>query len=184
MERADEHLVRSPVSHRRGGLVVTESPRARWQRPAGYGKHLSAIRRFFLQPQERYTVAELARLWKVHPDDVRDVLHDELTRTSSPEPPIAWADAVGASVAFRMLRPLDIERALGLDFSRVRPDTWRTVSVVVHLPKFVTDAVANEPSLPADLPLELRLERALIELYVRHESRSGAPDATERRHQR
>lgn len=147
-----------------------------------YGGHLLAIRRFFLQPQESYAVEDLAALWRVRPDDVCAIYHDELARTSSTGR-IEWADAAGASIAFTMLRPVDIERALGSEFGRVRPDTWRTVPILVHLPKFVIEAVTNEPALPADLALEVRVEQVLIELYARHECRATGTDATEGRRQ-
>ena len=132
---------------------------------------LDAIRRFFLQPHETYSIAELSALWRVNDDDVRAVFHDELTRGTLNDR-IAWAVAVGASVSFALIRPLDIERALGRDFSRVRPETWRTVAVVVHLPTFVTEALVSEPSLPSDLPLDVRIEQLLVELFTRHPRRT------------
>lgn len=66
-----------------------------------------------------------------------------------------------------MLRPLDIERALGLDFPRVRPEAWRTVTVVVHVPAFVTEALSREAFLPSDLPLDIRIEQLLVETFMR-----------------
>jgi hypothetical protein len=71
-----------------------------------------------------------------------------------------------------MLRPLDVERALGDDFSRVWPENWRTVSVVVHLPRFITEVIATEPSLPSELSLEARIEQFLIGLINRHQNRN------------
>ena len=126
---------------------------------------LDAIRSFFLQPQETYSVAELSILWRVHDDDVLSIFHDELMR-AGPHDRIAWAVALGASVHFGLLRPLDVEHALDAEFPRVRPGSWRTVPVVVHLPAFVMAAIAREPCLPSDLPLDVRIEQLLIELFA------------------
>jgi hypothetical protein len=138
---------------------------------------LDAIRRFFLQPPETYSIAELSALWRVQEDDVRAVFHDELAGTTPPHERVPWAIAIGASIKFSMLRPLDVERALGADFTRARPDSWRTIPVVVHLPRFVTEALASEPSLPSDLPLGVRIEQLLVELYATYPGRTIEYDA-------
>ncbi|HEV7763434.1 MAG TPA: hypothetical protein VGQ76_00395 [Thermoanaerobaculia bacterium] len=128
-------------------------------------ERLDAIRCFFLQPFETYSIEELSKLWRVHEDDVRAVFHDELSQATDR---VAWAVALEASVNFCMLRPLDVECALGADFTRVRPETWRTASVVIHVPAFVKEALAREPSVPSHLPLDARIEQLLIELFTPH----------------
>lgn len=142
------------------------------QSPSPSDERLEKIRRFFLQPKEAYSIPEISALWRVHEDDVCAIFHDELARSNRTER-ITWEHALGASVSFCMLRPLDIERALGLDFTRVRPEAWRTDSVVVHLPKFVIESLASEPSVPSDLPLDVRIEQLLIELFKGHPSRTA-----------
>jgi hypothetical protein len=131
-----------------------------------YAAHLAAIRRFFLERRETYSIEELAELWRVHQDDVRDVYHDEFRVPDAASRGIAWADAVGASIRFSMLRPIDVERALGLEFTRVRAENWRTVAIVIHLPKFITNALALQPSVPANLDIEVRVEQLVMELFV------------------
>jgi hypothetical protein len=130
---------------------------------------LAAIRRFFLQPQETYSIPELAELWRVSPQDVRDLYHDELSRVAPDgrtSDHIARRDAETASIAFGMLRPFDIEQALGSDFTRVRPEEWRTVSLTIHIPKFITEALAAEAFLPCNLPVDARIEQVLLEVFA------------------
>jgi hypothetical protein len=131
--------------------------------------HLDAIRRFFLQPLDAYSIDVLAALWRVHPDDVRDIYFDQLSApavTDRTSVRIPWADALGASTTFNMLRPFDIERALGTDFMQVRTEMWRTVPILIHLPQFIADAVALDASIPATLALDLRIERFLLEHFT------------------
>jgi hypothetical protein len=47
-------------------------------------EHLAAIRRFFLEAQDTYSLDELAALWRIHPDDVRDVYYDQLVQRAEP----------------------------------------------------------------------------------------------------
>lgn len=158
-----------------GGREVRASPLA----TDDDGDHLAAIRRFFLQPQELYSLEELAALWRVHPDDVRDIYHDQLLRRAASNPDgtdslrIAWADAVGTSVTFNILRPFDIERALGPDFTRARPETWQTVPILIHLPRFIAEAVALDASIPPRLPLDVRIEQLIVELFTSGECPIG-----------
>lgn len=128
--------------------------------------HLDAIRRFFLQPLEAYSIDDLAALWQVHPDDVRDIYFDELREPAVIEKRIPWADALGTSIKYSMLRPFDIERALGTDFTQARTEVWRTVPILMHLPRFVADAVALDAAIPATLALDLRIERFLLEHFA------------------
>lgn len=143
------------------------------------GDHLAAIRRFFLEPQEWYSLEELAVLWRLHADDVRDIYHDQLLRRAESNADgaasirIAWADAVGTSVTFNILRPFDIERALGPDFTRARPETWQTVPILIHVPRFIAEAIALDACIPPRLPLDVRIEQLLVELFTCGEIPNG-----------
>jgi hypothetical protein len=139
-------------------------------------EHLAAIRRFFLQPQERYSVDDLAALWRIHPDDVRDIYHDQRMRSDTEAADlfrIAWADAVGTSVTFNILRPFDIERALGADFVHAQSEAWRTLPVLIHVPRFIADAVARDASIPPNLALDVRIEQILLEVFASGEYARG-----------
>lgn len=95
--------------------------------------HLADIRHFFLDPKEDYSITELAVLWRMAVDDVRDFLDAEIEKwenaTKQPESSfrMSWADAVSASTKFNLLRAFDVEVALSDDFDRARSDRWRTV---------------------------------------------------------
>jgi hypothetical protein len=136
------------------------------------GEHLAAIRRFFLEPQDTYSLEELAALWRIHPDDVRDIYYDQLVQCAEPggraveSMRIAWTDAVGTSVTFGILRPFDIERALGSDFTRARPEMWRTFPILIHLPRFIAEAIALDASIPPKVGLPVRIEQFIVELFT------------------
>lgn len=139
-------------------------------------EHLSEIRRFFLEPKETYSLQELAALWQISVDDVRDVYHDEIARVTtsngggSGEPGkalrIKWAKAMGTTVVFSLLRPFDVEQALGPDFMNVRSERWRTVPVLIRVPRFVADAFELDASIPRGLALAHRVERMLLDLFA------------------
>ena len=135
-------------------------------------EHLKAIRAFFLQPRERYSLDELAALWRVRQQDVLDVFHDRITGWEPAGHPgadtlrIEWADAVGTTITFNLLRPYDIERALGPDLENVRAERWRTVPVLIRIPRFVADAFALDPSIPPGLALAERVEHVLLEFFT------------------
>lgn len=132
--------------------------------------HLDAIRRFFLEPKEACSIDELAELWQVHPDDVRDIYFDQLSASGVIDcgsVRIPWTDTLEASITFNMLRPFDVERALGADFKQARTEMWRTVPILIHLPKFITDAVALYASIPATLAIDLRIERFVLEHFAK-----------------
>ena len=142
--------------------------------------HLDAIRRFFLQPLEAYSIDELAALWQVQPGDVRDIYFDQLWAsavTDCASRRIPRADALGATIAFNMLRPFDIERALGTDFTQARTEMWRTVPILIHLPQFIADAVALDASIPATLALDLRIERFVLEHFASSSYRVDGAEA-------
>lgn len=136
-------------------------------------EHLTAIRRFFLHPEETYSIKELAALWRVSLDDVRDIYHDEIAEWEISNERegvekvlrIKWAKAVGTTGVFSLLRPFDIERALGPDFINVRTERWRTVPILIHLPRFVANAFELDASVPPRLALANRIERVL-ELFT------------------
>jgi hypothetical protein len=146
---------------------------------------LAEVRRFFLHPDERYSMEELAALWRITLDDARDIYFDEMAggevsgnanscemRTER----IEWANAMGTAVVFGLLRPFDVECALGAEFARVRSDRWRTVPVLIRIPRFVADALELEASIPQTLPLAHRIERILLDL-CRNEFMTGSlPD--------
>jgi len=166
-------------------------------------EHLAAIRAFFLDPRDHYSLEELAALWRMQVDDVRNIYHDELLRQDEPgvcvpdrshwngpraleaEPTkadfgqVAWIDAIGASVVLNLIRAFDIERALGADFSHVRPEAWRTVPFLIHIPQFIADALAADACIPPGLAVHLRIEQFLIELFTSDSTPgrnfSGAP---------
>jgi hypothetical protein len=155
----------SPATFRRPVEVFTASDPAR----------LDEIRRFYLDPQETYTVLELAGIWRIHPDDVRAIYHDDLLSWSEEHPeapdalPIEWIDALGASFSFNIIRPVEVEQALSDDFERVRPASWRTVPFVVHLPRWLVTALENDdagiPLIPRCASLAMRVERAMFDLF-------------------
>jgi hypothetical protein len=155
-----------------GRAIVMRETRSAHRVKRPNDAQLAAIRRFFLQPNETYSIAELAALWRVPTDDVRDIYADHLARESVAGERIPWVDAVGTTVRFSMLRAVDIERALGAEFLRVRSERWCTHAVIVHIPRFIAEAIGLEPSLPSDRPLAARVEQILFELFATHERRS------------
>jgi hypothetical protein len=134
-------------------------------------EYLAAIRRFLLEPQETYRIEDLAALWRIPIGDVRDLYHDELARWSETHPAgalslqIEWADAVGAGTTFHLLRPYDVERALGGDFNRVRPDAWRTIPVLVRLPRFIVETLQTDWQIGPAHEISERVEHFILELF-------------------
>lgn len=127
------------------------------------------IRRFYLFPEESYSLGDLSRMWRTTLDDVCAIFSDEL---ATAEPPItddpgqfrvSWATAAHAVTTFHVVRPFDIEVALGDDFDRVRESRWRTVPVIVHLPRFVVDALQRLPFLPPSHSITERVERLVCD---------------------
>lgn len=74
------------------------------------------------------------------------------------------ASALSAAAAYHVFRPIEVEEALGEEFERVRREHWRTIPFTVHLPRFLVDALAEFPFLPAPSSLESRAERLLCEI--------------------
>jgi len=135
-------------------------------------QHLCDIRRFFLDPQQTYTFDDLARLWGISIDDVHDIYHDELfeqahDESSEAQPHrVSWVDAIGASRTFNLLRPFDIDIALGEDFGRVQSENWRTIPILIRLPRFIAQTITNVPSAALrSRSLAVRIEQFVLELY-------------------
>lgn len=128
--------------------------------------HLALIRSFFLEPQSSYTFTELALLWQVPVEVVHDIYEDRCPADADAAhgSSIPWVDAVGTSITFNLLRPYDVERALGAEFSLVRSEEWRTIPILIRLPRFVLNAVAARASLRPDTSASLQVEQFILEL--------------------
>jgi hypothetical protein len=131
-------------------------------------EHLDQIRGLFLEPRERYSADALASLWRVHRDDLFDIYHDRIVQSQSSleELRVEWADVIRTSVAYYLLRPFDVERALGEDFSFARPERWKTVPILIRIPRFVASALAPASSLAPKLALARRLEQIVLEFFT------------------
>lgn len=154
-----------------------------------HDEHLAEIRRFFLQPCETYSITDLATLWRISPDDARDILHDELAHREGSEAReavtseglrIPWARAVGTTVRFSLLRPFEIERALGNEFSSVRTERWRTVPVLIRIPLFLANAFELDASIPPRLALAHRIEQILFEFFTTEDLTGSAANGVPR----
>jgi len=127
-------------------------------------ERLTAIRSFFLEPRPTYSIDELASLWNIETNDVRDLYSDLLSETHpTGKAAIEWADALGACTLFGIFRPIEIERALGVEFGRLWSEDWRTEPVLLHLPQYVREALLQEAVLPQTRTLEGRIEQLLLE---------------------
>jgi hypothetical protein len=127
-----------------------------------------AIRRFFLYSRERYTLRDLAQIWRVPEDVVVAMFFDELNaaRRNGANPltfEVSADDAMEAANAFHVFRAIEVEQALADDFESARRDDWRTIPLVVHLPLFVADSLGEYPFLPDPGSLAARAERLLFE---------------------
>lgn len=131
-------------------------------------EHQDQIRQFFLEPRERYSADALAALWRVHRDDVFDIYHDRIVRSQSAlaDLQFEWTDVIRTSVEYYLLRPFDVERALGEDFGFARPERWKTVPVLIRIPRFVATALAPDSSLPPKLALARRIEQIALEFFM------------------
>jgi hypothetical protein len=69
-------------------------------------------------------------------------------------------------VTFGILRPFDIECALGSDFTRARPAMWRTLPILIHLPRFIAEAIVLDASIPPKVGLHVRIEQFIVELFT------------------
>lgn len=127
------------------------------------------IRRFFLYPGRRYSLGELAQIWRVPAAAVVAMFCDELAEADrdGADPLTFEVDAAGAqraAAAYHVFRPVEVEEALGEELERVRPESWRTIPLTVHLPRFLVDVLVEIPFLPEPGSLDARAERLLCEL--------------------
>jgi hypothetical protein len=139
------------------------------------------IREFFLEPKDFYSFDDLADLWCVPVESVQDVFYDWIAQCDldlgsgvAGTTRVGWPLAVVTTVTFSLLRPADIERALGAQFGLVRGTRWATVPVLIRIPRFVATAFALDQSLPSSLALAKRIEQVLLE-FVSAEYVEGAP---------
>lgn len=127
---------------------------------------LAEIRKFYLHPRDSYTLEELAAVWRLTLDDVQLIFHDALASSEVTEPShfrVPWADALGATTTFQIFRAVEIERALGADFDRVRSDRWRTVSLLIHVPRLVVPILCTCASILTSGSLASIVERFLYQ---------------------
>lgn len=130
-----------------------------------------AIRRFFLYPSRRYTLGDLAAIWRVPGEAVVAMFWDELDAAdrNGADPLTFEVDAASAKYAaeaYYVFRPIEVEAALGEEFEHVRRDHWRTLPLTVHLPRFLAETLAGFPFLPQPTSLASRAERLLCEILV------------------
>lgn len=128
-----------------------------------------AIRRFFLYPNQRYSLAELARIWGVSLEAVVAMFMDELSlaNVDGADPLTFEVDAgvaLNTANAHQVFRPIEVEEALGEEFVRARREHWRTIPLTVHLPLVFVDVLAEFSFLPEPASLEARAERLLCEV--------------------
>jgi hypothetical protein len=142
--------------------------------------YLRDLRTFYLRPRENYSIEELAAIWRTSCEQVRDVFHDEIDRWADAHPDaadaplISWREAADANDAFAIARAFDVERALGDHFSRVRAPGWRTVPLLLHLPRFIIDAISSEAGTPSDRTLAACVERFVLDSFMTDGIRGAA----------
>ena len=135
---------------------------------------LDGVRRFFIDPRPEYSIDDLAGLWRITANDVRSIFADEIRAWDvlHPREPqqlrITWANVVGTSIALHLLRPFDIERALGEHFTSVRSERWRTVPVLLRIPRFLLDIVSARPPAGNTDSVPIQLERLTLRLLQAH----------------
>jgi hypothetical protein len=136
---------------------------------AGAG-HLIRIRDFFFAPQATYTLDELAGLWQVSGDVVLDMYRDWLIRTGCADCNdrlrVPWLEVLETSVTFNLFRPYDVEIALGTEFARFRPVGWKTVPVLIRLPRLVIDGIIAGATLLPGLSLPAKVEQFVLDAFV------------------
>lgn len=127
-----------------------------------------AIRRFFVEPQTTYSLQDLATLWQLPLDVVSNIYDDELERygmvggDGRASFRVPWPDAAATSVTFDLLRPRDVELALGSNFELYRSEGWRTLPVRIHLPRFAIDLIAAGAFRPHD-SVAVQVERFILQ---------------------
>lgn len=100
-------------------------------------------------------------------DDVCAIFSDELGRASINAEPaevrVSWADAERVTSCFQLFRPIDVEVALGDQFDRVRGSRWRTIPIIIFLPRYIVDALRQIPLVAGSESLTSRAERLVCE---------------------
>jgi hypothetical protein len=133
-------------------------------------ERFAAIRRFYLTPKPEYSCEELASLWRIDLNSVWDIFHDQMSDGAT-SLVVSRNEAAETTVTYGLLRPYDVERALGGDFLQVRGVEWKTVPIVLHLPRFVADAFALNVDSVLDFSQAIRIEQFLFEFYSREYAR-------------
>jgi hypothetical protein len=135
---------------------------------------LQAVRRWFVQPKDSYTIEEIASVLRITVADALDIYDHDLGDHSRAAR-IGWVDALVTAVEYGLLRPCDVERALGADFVEARSgEAWRTVPVLIRIPRYVAEAIRREPVVPRELGVAQRIERILFEQF--QTTRKADPD--------
>jgi hypothetical protein len=137
---------------------------------ASTGDH-TRLRSFFLDSSDSYSIEDLAALWQISTEDVRAIYHDEIHSWAGEHPGdpdslrIAWADAMGASFALNLLRPYFVEIALGADYPPLQSEQWRTVPILIRLPRFIAESIAGLSPVPGNAGLADHVEHFVLELF-------------------
>lgn len=140
-------------------------------------RFLQDIRRWFVQLKDTYTIEEIASVLRISVADALDIYDDDLSDDSVTR--IGWADALVTAAEYGLLRPYDVERALGADFVEARSgEAWRTIPILIRIPRYVADAIRREPAIPRELGIAQRIERILFEQFrtshkARHDPEPG-----------
>ena len=126
---------------------------------------LADIRRWFVTPRDSYTISEIAAVLRISVEDATDIYDDDLPDDARSNR-VGWADALVTAAEYGLLRPYDVERALGADFVEARSgEAWRTVPVLIRIPRYVADAIQRQVVIPRELSLPHRIERILFEQF-------------------
>lgn len=130
------------------------------------------IRCLYLDPKASYSIEELARLWMVTVEDVCDMVTDVLGSSSNDDTSfhVSWDHAVRVARTFHVFRPIDAETALGDDFDRMYGEHWRTVPILIHLPRWVVDSILRTPFTPASESVAALAERLLCDTVEAEEA--------------
>jgi hypothetical protein len=127
----------------------------------------AAIQRFYLIRADSYSIQELSELWCIPVSEVCAIFADELPanaiETDTDTFRVTRNAAVDAANAFQVFRMIDVERALGERFTDVRGPEFRTIPVLIHLPRCVADSILKTPMVPRTTSLSRIVEVILCE---------------------
>lgn len=126
------------------------------------------IRTFFDGGIASYSLLDLSALWRIPVADVCAIFNEQLTAAwidseSAASFSVQWIDAVSAATVFNLFRAIEVERALGSDLGRLRSEACRTTPLLVHLPRFVIEAIQRIALVPSAGSLEARTERFIAD---------------------